>query len=199
MPITLTRFATTNTPRIITTKTAINAQKTYILDVYRYILNLLCFFASKILHLTSDIFEQFTYKIKLMKNFKVIALAAFLAVGTIAMAQGPNGGRQMPSATERAKTTVEALKTSLTLTADQATKILAVSLKYAAKDSVSSVAMRAQGQDFDREAFMAERTKTREAQTAEIKAILTDAQKTKYDEVLATSRQGGFGGGAPRN
>jgi hypothetical protein len=138
-----------------------------------------------------------------MKIFKVLAVSALLLSGTVAMAQAPQGGgqggqRQMMSSSARAKQTVETLTTTLGLSAEQKSKISDISMKYAAKDSLSMVAMRAQGENMDREAFMAERTKTREAQTAEIKAVLSDAQKSKYDEYLATARQG-FGGGAPRN
>jgi periplasmic protein CpxP/Spy len=134
-----------------------------------------------------------------MKLFKSIAVAALLLVGTAAMAQGPQGGqggRQRMSATELAKSTTDRLTESLGLSADQKTKVLEVSLKYAAKDSIRRASFSAnQGQNVDREAMMQEMQKQREAQTTEIKALLTDAQKTKYDAFLEESRNRGFGGG----
>jgi periplasmic protein CpxP/Spy len=145
-----------------------------------------------------------------MKLFKALAVAALLISGTVAMAQAPQGGqgqRQRMSSAERAKTTVDKMTEVLALTAEQKTKATEIELKYAAKDSVRMAGMMAnQGQDVDREAMMAEMQKTREAKNAEQKAILTDAQKTKFDAYLQENPRGfsaggfgGMGGGAPRN
>ncbi len=141
-----------------------------------------------------------------MKLFKVLAVAALLISGTVAMAQAPQGGgqRQRMSSSERAKSTVNTMTETLGLTADQKAKVLEVALKYAAKDSVRMAGMMAgQGQNMDMEAMRAEMQKNREAQNTEYKALLTDAQKTKFDAYLQENPRGfgggRFGGGAPRN
>lgn len=135
-----------------------------------------------------------------MKLFKTIAAAALLVLSTSIMAQG-QGNRQMRSASERAKTETEAIIKAVTPTADQALKILNINLKYAAKDSARFAEMRASGAQMDREAMMKARQEQVAAQTAEVKALLTDEQKAKYDAYLKereeqrAARMGGQGGG----
>lgn len=135
-----------------------------------------------------------------MKLFKTIAAAALLVLSTSIMAQG-QGNRQMRSASERAKTETENVIKAVAPTADQALKILNINLKYAAKDSARFAEMRASGGSMDREAMMKSMQEQRDAQTAEIKAVLTDEQKAKYDayikerEAQRAQRMGGMGGG----
>lgn len=135
-----------------------------------------------------------------MKLFKTIAAAALLVLSTSIMAQG-QGNRQMRSSSERAKTETENIIKAVAPTAEQALKILDINLKYAAKDSIRFAEMRASGGNMDRETMMKNMQEQRTAQTAEIKAVLTDDQKAKYDAYIKerdeqrASRMGGQGGG----
>jgi hypothetical protein len=146
-----------------------------------------------------------------MKTRSVLILSALFAIGSIAFAQGPQGGqggqggRMGRSSSERAKSEVTQLTEALSLTTEQATKVLEVSLKYAKKDSVSMSAMRESG-SFDRDAMMKLTEESTKAKTAELNTIFTADQKNKYTKYLedaAARRQqmmgggGQMGGGAP--
>lgn len=153
-----------------------------------------------------------------MKTRKSIILAAFVAVCGLVIAQGFGGGMGMGggrmSSTDRAKTEADQLKTTLSLNADQASKIQAISLKYAQKDSVNMAAMMAGGGQMDFQKMQSDRAATAEAKTKEYNALLTPDQQAKYKTYLAeqeAARQqrmqqmqqggggfGGFGGGAPQ-
>ena len=140
-----------------------------------------------------------------MKLFKTIAAAALLVLSTSIMGQG-QGNRQMRSSSERAKSETEQIAKAVELTADQAAKVLGINLKYAAKDSIRFAEMRTSGAAMDRDAMMKSMTEQRAAQAVEVKAIMTDAQKTKYDAYLkereaqrAAARMGGQGGGQRPN
>jgi len=134
-----------------------------------------------------------------MKLFKSIAAAALLVLSTTVMAQGQGqGNRQMRSSSERAKTETESIVKALALTPEQAAKVLQVNLKYAAKDSIRFAEMRAGGGNMDRDAMMKSMQDQRTAQAAEVKAIMTDDQKVKYDALLKqrdTERASRMGGG----
>jgi periplasmic protein CpxP/Spy len=136
-----------------------------------------------------------------MKLFKTIAAAVLLVLGTTVMAQGPGqGNRQMRSSSERAKSDTEQLVKALELTPDQTAKILDINLKSAVKDSLRFAEMRSAGGSMDREAMMKAMQTQREELGNQIKAVLTEAQKTKYDaflkerELQRAQRQGGQGG-----
>jgi hypothetical protein len=135
-----------------------------------------------------------------MKLLKTFAAAALLVFGTAAMAQGPEqgpGNRQMKSSSERAKMETETLSKSLELTNDQQVLVLDINLKYAAKDSVRFTQMRQSGGSVDRDAMMKIMQAERAEQVNEVKAILNDDQKSKYDAYLKereAHRQGGQGG-----
>lgn len=139
-----------------------------------------------------------------MKVIKTIAAAVLLVLSTTIMAQG-QGNRQMRSSSERAKTETENIIKAIAPTAEQALKILDINLKYAAKDSARFAEMRAGGGNMDREAMMKTMQEQRAAQTAEIKALLTEEQITKYDaylkerEAQRAARMGGQGGGQRPN
>lgn len=150
-----------------------------------------------------------------MKTRKSIILAAFVAVCGLVIAQGFGGGMggARMSSTERAKTEADQLKTTLSLSADQASKIQAISLKYAQKDSVNRAAMTAGGGQMDFQKMQADRAATAEAKSKEYNALMTPDQQAKYKTYLAeqeAARQqmmqqmqqgggmGGFGGGAPQ-
>lgn len=136
-----------------------------------------------------------------MKLFKTIAAVAFLVLSTSIMAQGQGNRR---SSSERAKSETDNIAKAVELTADQAAKVLVINLKYAAKDSIRMAEMRASGATMDRDAMMKVTTEQRAAQSIEVKAVMTDAQKVKYDAYLKEreaaraarmSGQGGGGGG----
>ncbi len=134
-----------------------------------------------------------------MKLFKTIAAAALLVFSTSIMAQG-QGNRQMRSSSERAKTETENIVKAVALTPEQAAKVLEINLKYAAKDSIRFAEMRTSGANMDREAMMKSMTEQRAAKTVEVKAVMNDDQKTKYDayvkeeEAQRAARMGGMGG-----
>jgi len=135
-----------------------------------------------------------------MKILKTMTAAALLMIGTVVMAQGP-GNRQMRSASERAKMETERMVKSLDLNAEQTAKVQAINLAYAVKDSVSFAAMRnaMSAGNVDREAMKAAREVTAKAKTTEIKALLTDAQKAKYETYIKESLQRGLRPGGQGN
>jgi protein CpxP len=133
-----------------------------------------------------------------MKLFKTIAAVALLVFSTSIMAQGQGGNRR--SSSERAKTETENIVKALALTPEQAAKVLEINLKYATKDSIRFAEMRASGATMDREAMMKTRTEQAAAQAVEVKAVMTDDQKVKYEafikerEAERAARQNGQGG-----
>jgi len=112
-----------------------------------------------------------------------------LGVSTLSRAQGGGGGgrgRQTP------EQQTAALKTSLSLTTDQETKVLAIyKAQAASRDSLTKA-----GGDM-RTAMMPMMTAT----NAKIKAVLTPEQATVFqkqvDERMKMMQQGGGGGGTP--
>ena len=134
-----------------------------------------------------------------MKLIKTIAAAALLVLSTTVMGQG-QGNRQMRSSSERAKTETESIVKAVALTPEQAAKVLEINLKYAAKDSIRFAEMRASGATMDRDAMMKARTEQAAAQAVEVKAVMNDDQKAKYDayikqrEADRAARMGGQGG-----
>ena len=135
-----------------------------------------------------------------MKILKTMTATALLIIGTVVMAQGP-GNRQMRSASERAKMETERMVKFLDLNADQTMKVQEINLAYAVKDSVSFAAMRnsMSAGNVDREAMKAAREATVKAKATEIKALLTEAQKAKYDTYIKESLQRGFRPGGQGN
>lgn len=126
-----------------------------------------------------------------MKKIGLLLTAMLFAV--MFVSAQPGGGMD-PA--ERAKRQVEQLKTTLSLNADQVTKVEAIVKKYGEQQSKMFQEMMDGGGD--REAMRGKMTKMREDQTKEIKAVLTADQSKKYDEYLkeqdARRQQGGFGG-----
>ncbi len=119
----------------------------------------------------------------------MVATCAAALTAAPAMAQGGGGGgRGMMTPDQQ----VERLDTALTLTADQKTSIKAI-FEASMKDQMA-LRQDTSLSDDDRRAKM---TAMREAQTAKIKAVLTDEQKTKYDEMMKAQRQRGPGGPPP--
>jgi len=118
-----------------------------------------------------------------MKFFKTMTAAALLLVGTLAMAQG-QGNRPMRSATERAKNETERVVKALDLNAEQTVKIQVINYKYAVKDSIRFAERQKNAEKPDRETMMKIMKEDRDAKATEVKALLTDDQKAKYEALL---------------
>jgi len=142
-----------------------------------------------------------------MKFFKTMTAVALLVMGTTAMAQG-QGNHPNRSATERATNETERVAKSLELNAEQTVKVQVINYKYAVKDSIRFEEMRKENPNVekpDRETMMKMMKEARAAKATEVKALLTDDQKVKYEAILKerenrAPRQGGNGNhpeGAP--
>jgi Spy/CpxP family protein refolding chaperone len=127
---------------------------------------------------------------------KCVARASVVALCTAAlstvpmMAQGGGGGGRGGMSPEMRVANIDK---AVTLTADQKTKITAI---YTA-DMKKMQDLRASQDPDMRSKMMAMRTD----ENAKIKALLTDAQKPKFDAYLASmpqGRGGGGGGGGPQ-
>ena len=137
----------------------------------------------------------------------LLMITIFMCVFSLAQAQGQRGTGQRPAGggagggggqgqfdpAAMVDRQVQTLKDSISLTDAQVPKVKEIVTKYSAEMRT----MRESG-GFDREAMTAIQTK----QSTEIKALLTDAQKVKYDKYMANRRgfggQGGGGGRGPR-
>ena len=99
---------------------------------------------------------------------------------------------------------VQTLKDSISLTDAQVPKVKEIVTKYQTESMAAMTKIRESGGD--REAMTAQRTAIQTKQSTEIKALLTDAQKAKYDKYMANNAarmrgfggQGGGGGRGPR-
>ena len=81
------------------------------------------------------------------------------------------------SAEERTEKFIKNLNKEVTLTADQSTKIQAIQLENTKK--VDEI--RAKGMDGNKKAMRQDVKATNESTDSQIKALLTDEQKTKFD------------------
>jgi Spy/CpxP family protein refolding chaperone len=133
---------------------------------------------------------------------RIVAGATFalgLAFVPSLQAQGGGGfGGQMGTPEERADRQIAQLTPVLTLTADQTAKIKPILVKQYTEQAAAMAG--AQGGDMA--AFRAANQERTTKAQAEIAALLTADQKTKYTAYVAEqgSRRGpgGQGGGAPR-
>jgi len=119
------------------------------------------------------------------------AYASVLLIGSLIPAfsqPGPGGPRQRMTVEER----VADLKTQLSLSADQVTKVTAL----LQKQQDSTRALREKYGD-DREGMRAEMGKVREQTDRDISTLLTDTQRKKYDEIVAQRQQGRRDGSGP--
>jgi hypothetical protein len=103
------------------------------------------------------------------------------------LAQGGGGGGRGMTPDQQ----LAALTTQLTLTADQQAKIKPI-LEASAKQMAD---LRASGGDPS--TMRPKMMQIRTDQQTKIKAVLTDAQKPKYDAMLAAQQNRGPGGGGP--
>ena len=133
---------------------------------------------------------------------KLVAGCTFalgLAIVPSLQAQGGGGmGRQMGTPEERADRQVTALTPVLALTADQTAKLKPILVKQYTEQAAAM----ATAQGGDMAAFRAANQERTTRVQAEIAALLTAEQKTKYTAYLAEQGArrgpGGQGGGAPR-
>lgn len=119
-----------------------------------------------------------------------------LLAGTVSFSMAQQGGGQRGGTPEeRVQRNLDALKTALSLTADQEAKIKVILL--AQNTSMDSLRTSV-GQGGDRQAMMEKMMPLRKANEEKVMAVLTDAQKkayTAYLEQRAQRMQGGQGGG----
>jgi periplasmic protein CpxP/Spy len=123
-------------------------------------------------------------KIVLMMAMTVLATGAISAKIPAAYVQQ---GQGQATPEERAERQITAMTEQLTLTADQTTKLKPIILARSTEQS----ALREKMQGGDREALMGEYRKLNEKYNAQIKAVLTAEQYTKYEANQAQMRGGG--------
>lgn len=132
-----------------------------------------------------------------MKKFILSLIVALVTLGASAQGQGP---RQW-NPEDMAKRQAERIKTACGINDDQYTALYNLYLDQSKKQMAQMDSLRALGNNggerprFNRE----EMQKRREEMNAKIKAILTEEQYAKYEEMQQQQRQRGFGGqGGPR-
>jgi hypothetical protein len=114
-----------------------------------------------------------------MKKLLIAMIALLLLIGGTVCAQNAGGQRRTPE--ERLKMQVEQVKTALTLTDDQVTKVTAI-LAATAKRTDS---LRTANQGGDRTAMMGMMKPISDSRDAQIKAVLTADQAKIFDEKKA--------------
>jgi len=118
-----------------------------------------------------------------------VALCSAALCAVPAMAQGGGGGGRMQMTSDQR---VAAIDKAVTLTDDQKIKIKAI---YEAGQK-KMADLRDSGEDFS--TLMPKMQAIRADENVQIKALLTDEQKPKFDAYLASLPQGrGPGGGGP--
>jgi hypothetical protein len=116
-----------------------------------------------------------------------MAAAMFVAVTTVAKAQGGGGGRG-----NRPNPALTVLKDSLKVSDAVFAKADSIVKSYAAKQQE----LRASAGG-DMQSVMPKMQELRTQQTADIKALLTDEQKAAFDKIMAAMPQGRRGGPPP--
>lgn len=148
----------------------------------------------------------------------VLIVALFVGVITVAEAQRNTSERpsqsqsgqqqqrgQRMSPEERLEKQVTEMKTKLALTDDQTTKVKAIMKANQDKQRAAFEKARENGAQPDREKMRTEMQANMKKQDADIKAVLTAEQKTKYDAMVKAreerikNRQGGPGGPGGQN
>ncbi|MDP4240691.1 MAG: hypothetical protein Q8904_14605 [Bacteroidota bacterium] len=114
-----------------------------------------------------------------MKKLFVSMIALLLLIGSTVSAQNQ---QQRRTPEERAKMQADAVKTALSLNDDQTAKV--VTILIATSKKVDS--LRTANQGGDRQAMMTAMKPISDARDAQIKAILTPDQATKFDAQKAT-------------
>ncbi|MFI5229414.1 MAG: hypothetical protein ACHQWU_10115 [Gemmatimonadales bacterium] len=125
---------------------------------------------------------------KTMIKTAMVAAAMFMAVTTVAQAQG--GEQQQGGRRGGRPNVVSILKDSLHVSDAVAAKADSIQKAYATLNAPLMEAMR--GGDADARTKMGE---NRTKQMTDIKALLTDDQKAALDKIMAAMPQGRRGGG----
>lgn len=99
------------------------------------------------------------------------------------------GGGERPSAEQRATRMTEKMAEELSLTNDQKKQILAINLEHAKKRDQDRVAQEKENEA--RRAEMDARKAEMKKQDELIKAILTDEQRTKWEEIKLSQKDRG--------
>lgn len=126
-------------------------------------------------------------KMVLCMALTVLATGAISAKAPMAFVeQGPGQGQASPE--ERAERQTQMLTEQLSLTADQTAKVKPIILARINEQSTLRQKMQESG---DRQAMMGEFRKLNEKYNAQLKAVLTAEQYTKYEANQAQMRGGG--------
>lgn len=112
-----------------------------------------------------------------MKRLVVFFMISFLAITSIAAQQREPRQRTTPE--ERAKRQTEVLAKELNLTKEQKEKIYEINLKFSQPVKKQD---KPQGKEVDRQKQREDFVKLYQERTDSIKSILTEDQKTKFDE-----------------
>ena len=135
-----------------------------------------------------------------MKQRLILMLSIVMGATTIAVAQGGGGGGFQRQTPEQRTAAIHAKLDSAfkTPAAKLASLDTALTVLFKQQDEKMQ-AMRAGGQQVDRETMMAERKKYTDSRDAMIKATLTDEQfaiwRDKIEPSMRPQRPGGGGGG----
>lgn len=122
----------------------------------------------------------------------ILASGLLVMVSLSSIAQQRGGER--PTAEQRATRMTEKMAEELSLTADQQKQILAINLEHAKRRDQDRVAH--QKENEARKAEMYAKKAEMKKQDESIKAILTDAQRSKWEEIkLSQKDRGGRPGG----
>jgi len=116
------------------------------------------------------------YQLKRMRTMKklIFTTILFISMGTMVFAQKDNSKKGHKTPEEKAKHLTDVLEKKLTLTADQKTKIYAISLDGLKQVKASHV----EGQKPDKEKVKAELAK----RDVQISAVLNDSQRKLYQD-----------------
>jgi Spy/CpxP family protein refolding chaperone len=142
-----------------------------------------------------------------MKRILLITVL-FLSVFSLAQAQrntgerpskSDDGGHRMMDPAERIERQTQRLTEALSLNEDQVTKVKGIYTKYAEKHRKAFEEARASGEEIDRDKMHETMKASMTKQDNEIKALLTDEQKVKFEKYIEEreekmkNRQGGPG------
>lgn len=119
-----------------------------------------------------------------MKNLALI-LVLFLSVNTLWAQQQQKGGQRI-SMEERQKQELKELKSTLELTAEQEKEIVKLQTAFTKESKALRSGMT---QNTDRKAMRDKMTTLRKKYDTDVKALLTDEQKAKYDKLIAKRQE----------
>lgn len=142
-----------------------------------------------------------------MKKMFLITVL-FLSVFSLAQAQRntgqrpsrSGGGQPRMNPSEWIERRTQRLAETLSLSEDQIAKVKAIYTKDSEEQRKAMEKARADGQEFDREKMREQMTASRTKQDNEIRALLTDEQKVKFEQYIKEREermknwQGGPGG-----